>query len=424
MVRSHVVYLATIAVLIIAVVYATAKAVRAHRVMTEVEVRFGLNDVIRSSLPRKGGEPLRKSTAADLLRPRTFDQYRREVDALLERAQALEEFGGQTQLSEACSKALIGGKRLRAIILLEVARAASICRLEAHRNNARARPCDEPTPVDAGEVALFVEYIHSASLVIDDMPAFDNDLLRRGRPSLHAEMGPAIAQLAALSLIAAGFQNVCRQLDWIRDNCPEIQNVDRIGTRICNDVSRALGAMGAAGGQCMDISSAETLQQEYGPDAVAELMYLKTATFFEIATVAGWLTAGGSPEQTTVLRDVGRHVGTAFQIADDIGDMARDAARASQGRASNQALGPAERCQIGGWNFANEYGRDVAQREVERNLKGARLLLTQVGCWTPLWEDELYPAIRAMMVDPGPSSISPTIVAPSEEEPQAVAPHM
>jgi geranylgeranyl diphosphate synthase type II len=419
MVRSHVVYLATIAVLIIAVVYASAKAVRAHRVMTEVEARFGLNDVIRSSLPRKGGEPLRKSTAADLLRPRTFDQYRREVDALLERAQALEEFGGQTQLSEACSKALIGGKRLRAIILLEVARAASIRRLEAHRNNARARPGDEPTPVDAGEVALFVEYIHSASLVIDDMPAFDNDLLRRGRPSLHAEMGPAIAQLAALSLIAAGFQNVCRQLDWIRDNCPEIQNVDRIGTRICNDVSRALGAMGAAGGQCMDISSAETLQQEYGPDAVAELMYLKTATFFEIATVAGWLTAGGSPEQTTVLRDVGRHVGTAFQIADDIGDMARDAARAAQGRASDQALGPAERCQTGGWNFANEYGRDVAQREVERNLKGARLLLTQVGCWTPLWEDELYPAIRAMMVDPGPSSISPTIVAPPEEEPQA-----
>jgi hypothetical protein len=104
--------------------------------------------------------------------------------------------------------------------------------------------------------------------------------------------------------------------------------------------------------------------------------------------------------------------------------MARDAARAAQGRASDQALGPAERLQKGGWNFANEYGRDVAQREVERNLKGARLLLTQVGCWTPLWEDELYPAIRAMMVDPGPSSISPTIVAPPEEEPQAVAPHM
>jgi len=407
MVRSHAVYLAIIAVLIIVVVYASAKAVRAHKVMADVEARFGLNEAVRSSLPRKGGEPLRRYTAADLLRPRTFDQYRREVDALLERAQTLEEFGKKTQLSEACSKALVGGKRLRAIILLEVARATTIRRLRTHRDAARG---DEPTPVDAGEVALFVEYIHTASLVVDDLPAFDDDLLRRGRPSLHAEVGPAVAQMAALSLIAAAFQNVCRQLDWIRDNCPEMKNVDRIGTRICNDVSRALGAMGAAGGQYMDVSSAETLLREHGPDAVADLMYRKTATFFEIATVAGWLTAGGEPEQTTVMRDIGRHVGTAFQIADDIGDMARDAARAAQGKP--------------GWNFANEYGRDVAAREVERNLKGARLLLTQTSCWTPLW-GEIYAQVRKMMVDeaaPEPAAPEPAAPEPAAPEPIPVAP--
>ena len=409
MVRSHAVYLATIAVLIIVVVYASAKAVRAHKVMTDVEARFGLNETIRSSHPRKGGEPLRRYTAADLLRPRTFDQYRREVDALLERAQTLEEFGKKTQLSEACSKALVGGKRLRAIILLEIARAATIRRLRTRRDGLLSQQGDEPTPVDAGEAALFIEYIHTASLVVDDLPEFDNDLLRRGRPSLHAEVGPAVAQMAALSLIAAAFQNVCRQLDWIRDNCPEMKNVDRIGTRICNDVSRALGALGAAGGQYMDVSSAETLLDEHGPDAVADLMYRKTATFFEIATVAGWLTAGGEPEQTTVMRDIGRHVGTAFQIADDIGDMARDAARAAQGKP--------------GWNFANEYGRDVAQREVERNLKGARLLLTQTSCWTPLWA-EIYAQVRKMMDDePAPEPApepTPVPASASASEPTPV----
>lgn len=383
--RVHTVYLAIIAVLIIVIVYASAKAVRAGKVLAEIEERFGTKEAVRASLPRKGGEQLRRARPDDLLRPRTFDQYRREVDALLERAQALEEFGPKTRLAEACGKALQGGKRLRAIIVLEVARATSARRLRAHREG-RLRG-EEPTPVDAGEVALFIEYVHTASLVIDDLPAFDNDFVRRGRPSLHAEVGPAVAQMAALSLVAAAFQNVCRQIDWLRDHCPELKNVDRIGTRICNDVSRALGALGAAGGQYMDVSSAEDLFREHGPDAVADLMYRKTATFFEIAAVAGWLTAGGEPEQTSVMRDIGRHLGTAFQIADDVGDMARDAARAEQGKP--------------GWNFANEYGRDVALREMERNLKGARLLLTQCSLWTPLW-DEIYGQIRKMAEDQSP----------------------
>jgi geranylgeranyl diphosphate synthase type II len=389
--RTHVVYLAIIAVLIIVIVVAAAKAVRASRVLAEVEERFGLKEGVRASLPRKGGSALRRAGGEDLLRPRTYDQYRREVDALLERAQALEEFGPKTRLSDACAAALKGGKRLRAVILLEVARATSARRLRAHREG-RLRG-DEPTPVDAAEAALFLEYVHAASLVIDDHPDFDNDPVRRGEPALHAAVGPATAQMAALSLIAAAFQNICRQVDWIRDHCPEVKNADRIGTRICSDISRALGALGAAGGQYMDVSSAEELTREHGADAVSELMYRKTATFFEIALVAGWLAAGGEPEQVAVMRDIGRHVGTAFQIADDLGDAAADAARTASGKLS--------------WNFANEYGRDVAAREMDRNLKGARFLLTQCSLWTPVWE-EIYGLVRQMAGTEGDPTAAPT----------------
>jgi len=378
-------YLAVIAALVVVIVYASAKAVRAHRVLAAIEERFGLA-ARGSSVPRGDGAPLRRLAPADLLRPRTLDEYRREVDDLIARAGAAGEFGADTRLAGACGAALAGGKRLRAIILLEVARATSV-RL-ADSAAAEDTAAIAATPVDAAEAALFVEYIHTASLVIDDTPAFDNDDRRRGRPALHAAEGTAVATLAAVALLAAAFQNMCRQLDWIRDNCPEVKNVDRIGTRICSDVSRALGAAGAAGGQCMDVATGAELA-EHGPDAVADLVYRKTATFFETAVVAGWLVAGGAPAETDAMRDIGRGVGTAFQIADDITDMAADAARAASGRS--------------GWNFANTYGRDVAAAEVERCLRGARLALRRAHLWTALWEDELFPAIRAMAAAPAPA---------------------
>lgn len=385
--HAHAVYLAVIAVLIIAIVVASAKALRAGRVLAEVEERFGLKDDARSAAPRKAGAALRRMTPAEILRPRTYDQYRREVDALVQRAQAIEEFGPPTKLAEACAAALVGGKRLRAVITLEVARAVSAAR--------------RGEVVDVAEAALFVEYLHAASLVIDDLPEFDNDAVRRGRPALHAAVGPAVAQMAALSLVAAAFQNIARQIDWIRERCPEVKNPDRIGTRLCGEVSRALGAAGAAAGQYMDVSSPAQLYREHGQDAVVQLSERKTATFFEIAVVAGWLLAGGAPERVDVARDVGRHLGTAYQIADDLGDMEQDAARAAQGRP--------------GWNFANEYGRDVAERELTRNLNGARLLMVECGLWTRLWADEIFPMIRKM-------AEAPTAAASQEEALPEAAP--
>ena len=225
--------------------------------------------------------------------------------------------------------------------------------------------------------------MHSASLIIDDMPAFDNDEERRGSPTVHAATTPAVAQMAALTLLSTAFQNICRQIDWIRDNCPEFKNVDRIGTKLCHDVSRAMGVFGAAGGQYMDVSATDTLFAEYGPGAVMEIMYRKTATFFEVAVLAGWLIAGGDSEHVDDARSIGRHIGIAFQIADDIGDMERDADRRAKGKP--------------GWNLANEIGREEAAREVERNLRAARLNLERLRLWSKVWE-EIMAKVREMMV--------------------------
>lgn len=380
--QYHIVYLAIIIILIIIIVFISAKFVKFANIRKTIRSIILKDPDCRSSLPRKNGTNLRPYDSHSLLLPRTFEQYKTEMDNLIQKAYDLEDFGEKSQLADACKKALNGGKRLRSIILLEVARATSLTCLPTQKSTSISQG-QTSTGVDAAEAALFIEYIHSASIIVDDLPSFDNDLIRRGNPSLHADVGPAVAQMAALTLLAAAFQNICRQLDWIRDNCPEIQNVDRIGTRICNDVSRSLGAFGAAGGQYMDISKSETLIAEHGANAVADLMYRKTATFFEISVITGWLVAGGNADQLNIMRDIGCHIGTAFQIADDVSDMKSDALRSTQGKP--------------GWNYANMYGKDKAISEVERNLTSAKKLLKQTNLWTILWEDELFPKIKSMM---------------------------
>jgi geranylgeranyl diphosphate synthase type II len=373
--------------LAIACACACAYTTRRWLQLRAVVARVGtaLDDRRPAAAPRGG--VLRRNDAAALLRPRTLAERRAEVDALLERAQALHEFGDdESLLARACSSALAGGKRLRAVIVLEVARMANLSRRAAARA-AGARP---PAPADPAEVALFIEYLHAASLAVDDLPEFDDDAVRRGRPSLHAEVGPAAAKLAAVALVAASMQNMGRQLDWLREHCPEIENVDRIGTRLFSDVGRAMGVLGAAGGQCMELAGTAPA----GP----EIAYMKTATFFELAALAGWMVAGGAAAGVPDVRALGGHVGTAFQIADDIGDMAADAARAAAGKP--------------GWNYANTHGLGAALTAMEAHLASASALLHKRQLWSPLW-GEIYGGVRGMLGPAGATRLPAPAPAPA-----------
>ena len=374
--KLHVLYLAIISVLIVILVYVSARAVRANRTMKEVEERFGLGGDIRSSAPRD--EPLREISSEGLLREKSFDEYCEEVNNLVERASVLGDFG-RGELAEACAHALRGGKRLRSIIILEICRAATVrARGDARENRASL--------VDPAEAALFIEYLHTASLIIDDLPAFDDDNERRGKPTVHAITNVATAQMAALSLLAAAFQNICRQIDWIRDNCPEFKNVDRIGTRLCHDVSMAIGAMGAAGGQ-IATSTGDAQDTTRDPNAVLEIARMKTASFFEIAFLVGWLISGASPADATDIQRAGRHFGLAFQIADDLGDMEEDANRANRVSAVNAVNTD--------WNFANLYGVDEAHRRITQNLNACRLIMQEKNIYTPIWQ-EIYEKVWGM----------------------------
>jgi len=352
-------YIAVIIVLILPIIY-----IYVQLVLYTIKHQSYTN--IRYSLPRN--KPLRKISAKNLLREKTFDEYCKEVDDLIERAIELEDFGKKGRLSEACAYALRGGKRLRPIITLEIVRATTLIH--------------QDILVDPADAVLFIEYLHTASLVIDDLPAFDNDNDRRGKATVHIKTDPATAQMVALSLVSAALQNITRQIDWIRDNCPKFKNVDYIGTCLCFDVGQTIGPLGAAGGQFMDsVLSSDELFSQYGETAIIKMIQLKTATFFELSFLTGWLIAGGSAEESIDIRHAGRHFGIAFQIADDINDMTQDSER--------QALGKS------GWNFANEYGLEVAIYFITQNLNMCRLFLEEKKLYTPLWK-EIYRKVWAI----------------------------
>lgn len=345
------------------VIVAVARAHRAEQVLGDIEERFGLR---RDDVPPR---KLRALSREDLLRPRTLGDYRGEVDALVARAAELGDFGPDPRLRRACARALEGGKRLRPAILLEVCRAAQA---------AHPPPCT----IDTAEMALAVEYLHAASLVVDDLPAFDDDSVRRGRPAVHAAEGAAVAQLAALTLLASAFGGVARQVEWIRRACPAFVGADRIGSRLYAEATRAVGGSGAAVGQLLDSVGPAAGEPAVPP---AEIARLKTASFFELAFYAGWLAAGAPAASADDLRRAGRHFGTAFQIADDLGDMAQDAARKAGGKP--------------GVNFANEYGAGEARRLVAQHLNACALILREKNIATPVWA-EIYEKVWDMAEPP------------------------
>jgi geranylgeranyl diphosphate synthase, type II len=379
---AHVVYLAVITVLVIVVAYLGGRMARATSVAAGIKRRYGIDPGARASHPRPG--MLRDIGTADLMAERSFDQYRREVDALIARAVELGDFndragithgpvpaGGNT-LQAACAQALKGGKRLRPIILMEIARMVS----------KRRHAAEQMPPVDPADAAIAVECFHAGSLVVDDLPAFDGDRERRGEPSLWVARGESTALMSAIAIMAGAFQNVCRQVDWMRDNCGEWVNPDRVGMLLCNQLSTSLGVLGAASGQFMDMLPPSGLEEFSGGDAgtsggaVQTLVQRKTSPFFEMAFVCGWVVGGGETDDQGVLddlRNAGRNFGTAFQIADDIGDLESDRARRESGKP--------------GWNYADTYGREEAERDMAQRLSACRKALSAYDLDSPLWDE-------------------------------------
>jgi len=184
---------------------------------------------------------------------------------------------------------LAGGKRIRPVLALAT---------------ARSRGAD---PAHVLPAAAALELIHTYSLIHDDLPAIDDDTLRRGRPTCHVAFGEDIAILAGDGLFAEAFH-----LLLTRQTGPATAVL-----AVCAEVARATGVHGMVGGQYMDVAA-----QAAGDDDLRVLHALKTGRLIEAAVVSGALLAGADDAEP--YRAFAAQVGLLFQIVDDILDETGD----------------------------------------------------------------------------------------------------
>lgn len=219
-----------------------------------------------------------------------FDEWRMLVDCAL-KEWMLPKGSHPALVHEAMHYSLFaGGKRIRPILCMA---AALACGGEAKAALA---------------VACAMEMIHTFSLIHDDLPAMDNDNLRRGQPTNHRVYGDAVAILAGDGLLAHAFQVLSRGLST---------NPDR-ALKIIEEIARATGAQGMVGGQVLDM---EAQGKQLDQPQMEQLHSLKTGRLITASLVSGALVVTEDPKKIEALRGFGDLIGLAFQIADDVLDV-------------------------------------------------------------------------------------------------------
>lgn len=203
-------------------------------------------------------------------------------------------------------------------------------------------------------VAVAVEYVHAASLVLDDLPSMDDAVRRRGRPALHLAYGVATAELAAVTLLSRAFEVLAR----------ETAIAPGLRSRILGELAGAAGAAGCCGGQAADLT-AEPASTDL--DDLEAIHASKTGALF-VAAVRGGALAGGARESSLqALTFYARNLGLAFQITDDLLDLQGDP----------ETLGKDTHRDTHRANFATILGADSCRQLV------AELLDTAVAALVP-----------------------------------------
>ena len=251
-----------------------------------------------------------------------------------------------TRLHEAMRYSLqAGGKRLRPVLVLAANELAGGTRVA------------KPDPLAA---AVAIECVHTYSLIHDDLPCMDNDDLRRGRPTAHRQFDEATALLAGDALLTHAFAI----LSTAYAGHPTLAHA------LTRELADAAGSRRLIGGQMEDL-----LAEKKSNATAAELEFIhlnKTAAMVEASLVSGGLTAGADEPTLATLRRVGRHLGLAFQIVDDVLDATADTATLGKTAGKDEKANKATFVRIHGLENSRRFAKEhsAAARDALESMPG------------------------------------------------------
>ncbi|MDX8435546.1 polyprenyl synthetase family protein [Mesorhizobium abyssinicae] len=268
------------------------------------------------------------------------------IEALLRRLLDARALSGEIARPERLMAAmrhgvLNGGKRLRPFLVMESAALFSADGEAASR------------------VAAALECVHCYSLIHDDLPAMDNDDLRRGQPTVHRAFDDATAILAGDALLTLAF-------DILADEATVLP-VERRAALVLA-LARAAGIGGMVGGQMLDLDAGRNPPDEAG---IIRLQAMKTGALIRFACEAGAIVAGAPPEDRERLAEFGSAIGLAFQLADDLLDLTADAHQMGKATGKDAAAGKATLVAL--------HGADWARKQLSRLVGQAHALLDPYG---------------------------------------------
>ncbi|KRA00362.1 farnesyl-diphosphate synthase [Mesorhizobium sp. Root157] len=242
---------------------------------------------------------------------------------------------------------LNGGKRLRPFLVME---SAALFDPDARDDTALC-------------VAAALECVHCYSLIHDDLPAMDDDDLRRGQPTVHRAYDEATAILAGDSLLTLAFDIIAGE-PWEHGKRPTA------ATRLVlvKGLARAAGLGGMTGGQMLDLAAEHASPDEAG---IIRLQAMKTGALIRFACEAGAILAHASSADQERLAEFGSAIGLAFQLADDLLDMTADASQIGKATGKDAAAGKA--------TLAALHGADWARRQLNGLVEQAHALLDPYG---------------------------------------------
>ncbi len=247
-----------------------------------------------------------------------------------------------------------GGKRFRPVLTLAAAESvATALGTALDRSRALALPA-----------ACAVEFIHTYSLIHDDLPAMDDDALRRGRATLHVAFGEGIAILAGDSLLAEAFALMARE--------PSDVASELVGRklRVIQKVADAAGGTGMVGGQAIDLEAAAGRVALDGP-ALQSMHLKKTGALIRAAACAGAIITGATDAQVAAIDRFASELGLAFQIVDDVLDVESTTAQMGKATGKDEAAGKT--------TYPTLYGvgrsRQMARESIDRGCQA----LTEAG---------------------------------------------